>query len=137
MDRLRRNLKEFVWVALLAFAGLAIAPTISRAIHLGAEPEEPAGMSSQAPMAVMGAEHAHHHAAPSTDPSPRSGGHSHSLDHCAMCVVAACAYALASIVPLVALSPVVHKGVQRLVGATPRLRQDWSPAIPRGPPVGV
>lgn len=135
MDRLRRKLKEFVWVALLAFAGLAVAPTISRAIHLGADPEVPAGMSGQAPMAATGAEHAHHHAAPATDPSPRSGGHSHSLDHCAMCIVAACAYALASIAPSAAPSPIVHKGVQLSVGATPRLRQDWSPASPRGPPI--
>ena len=135
MNRLRRNLKEFVWVALLAFAGLAVAPTISRAIQLGAELEEPADTSGTAPMAARGSEHSHHHAVPATDPSPRSGGHSHSIDHCAMCIVAASAYALGSTAPSVATSPVVHEGVHFSVGATPRLRQDWSPAAPRGPPI--
>ena len=135
MNRLRRKVKEFVWVALLAFAGLAVAPTISRAIHMGAELEEPAGTSSNAPMAAMGSEHAHHHAVPSTEPSQHSGGHSHSLAHCAMCVVAACAYALGPTAPSVATSPVVHEDVHLSVGATPRLRQDWLPAGPRGPPV--
>ncbi len=137
MERLRSKLKEFVWVALLAFAGLAAAPTISRAIHLGAGPEEPAGLMGQAPIAAIGVEHAHHHASPLTDPSPHSGGHSHSIDHCAMCVVATCAYALASIAPEMGTSPGVQECMDLPVDATPRLRQDWSPASLRGPPIGV
>lgn len=94
-------------------------------------------MSGQGPMIAMGPQHAHHHYAPVTEPLTHSGGHSNSLDHCAMCVVGACAYVLASTAPSVGSSPFVHEGMQLLVGATPRLRQDWSLASPRGPPIRV
>ncbi|MEO8922882.1 MAG: DUF2946 family protein [Caldimonas sp.] len=138
MDRYRRKLKKFVWVTLWAFAGLAVAPTISRTIHLGDGADQSAGASDHEQMAAMGPElEPHHHDSSSEGSAQHPAGHSHSLDHCGMCVVAAFAFALASSPPAVAASAPVHDPVVESATAAPRPRDDWSPASWRGPPIQV
>jgi hypothetical protein len=137
VDRFRRQLKKFAWVALLAFVGLAVAPTISRAIHLGDGAQllaaggnlHPAGMGSTAAH--------HHHGAGHPDGStapPSPAGHQHSLDHCAMCLVAACAFALGVAPPVLAVQTIGDEQVITPTSAAPRFSDDWSPATSRGPP---
>ena len=132
MHRLRRKLKEFVWVALVACVALAVVPTISRAIHAGLV-HGSAGSDHASMFAMSG--HAHHHDhAPAPNPAPPSGSHTHSLDQCEMCLVAAGAFALAPAAPSIVAAAGFDGSEDRWVALPPRLRDDWSPAAPRGPP---
>jgi hypothetical protein len=138
VDRIRRRLKTFVWVALLAFVGLAVAPTISRAIRNGDEPLSHDGHSHEQMAAMASASAHHHHGHDHSDggapPAPTPGQHEHSIDHCVMCVVAGWAFALAATPPEVDVRDAAETEVLGSTTAPPRWRDDWSPATSRGPP---
>jgi hypothetical protein len=136
VDRFRRRLKAFASIALVAFVGLALAPTISRTLLLddGALLH---GASSDQQMAAMAPTPAHHHHGHdhhtgSTSAPPAE--HRHSLDHCAMCLVAACAFAFDATPPAFAVQDVGHRHVACPVDVVPRWSDEWSPATSRGPP---
>jgi hypothetical protein len=134
VDRFRRRLKAFASIALLAFVGLALAPTISRALLLG-DGAPPHGAGSEQQMAGMAPAHHHHgndHHAGFTPPHPAE--HGHSLDHCAMCLVAACAVAFDATPPAFAVQDIDHRHVACPGDVVPRWSDDWSPATSRGPP---
>ena len=136
MSLFRRKLKEFVWIALLAFVGLAVAPTISRAIHLGKAGWAGGGIGHQQIAAAgsgSAAHHGHHHGT-SRQPSDGLADHRHSLDHCGLCVVAAHGFALAAEPPARSAFQVAFGPAIEAVIVTPPLRDDWSPATSRGPP---
>jgi len=149
MHALRRRLRGCTWLALLAMVALALGPTISR-LALPEEPSPRAALALGAPMddaamhhAAMdpAAMHAHHHHAASIDASnapaspPTRPAHHHTLEHCALCAVAATAFAVAPAPPLVIAAASVPRNVAALPerglkpGRTPR-----SPASSRGPP---
>src|SRR5205085_1728948 len=135
---------------LLAVFTLALGPTISR-LTLPEQPSRGAAFSLEARVdhAAMhhtamdaGAMHAHrHHAASSLatsapPPARTAPSHHHTLEHCALCAVAATAFAVASSPPVVVAAfaeprPVAVSADRGLApGRTP-----WSPATSRGPPV--
>ncbi|HEY2190453.1 MAG TPA: DUF2946 family protein [Caldimonas sp.] len=134
MDRFRRRLKALASIALVAFVGLALAPTISRALLLG-DSAPPHGAGSEQQMAGMAPAHHHHghdHQAGFTPPPPAE--HRHSLDHCAMCLVAGCAFAFDATPQAFAVQDVGREHVTLAASVVPRWNDDWSPATSRGPP---
>lgn len=136
MDRFRRRLKAFASIALVAFVGLALAPTISRALLPG-DGALRHGAGGDPQMAAMEPAPAHHHHghdhhAGFTPPPPAE--HRHSLDHCGMCLVAACAVAFDAMPPVFAVQRVNHRHFACPGDVFPRWSDDWSPASPRGPP---
>jgi hypothetical protein len=135
VDRFRRRLKAFASIALLAFVGLALAPTISRALLLG-DGGPVHGASRPRQMAAMHPAPTHHHHGHDdhgADTPPAE--HRHSLDHCAMCLVAACAVAFDATPPAFAVQEVDHPHVACWGDVVPRWNDDWSPATSRGPPL--
>jgi hypothetical protein len=156
----RRHLHSCAALALLAMAALALGPTISRLLlpRTDAAPGGP-GMP---PAVARGAEspgpqhgaahrpadsHAHHHhgtamlpAAPEVLASedvpatPHPASHHHSLEHCGLCVVAACAFAVAPQPPALISIDACYRVARSARPSLPPLRIVWSPASPRGPP---
>ncbi|MGZ3197991.1 MAG: DUF2946 family protein [Caldimonas sp.] len=137
---LRRRLRGFVWLCLIAMAGLAIAPTISRALL----PEHPDSALPQAIAALHSTEdpslqphaaghHVHHHAAADSAGSPPSH-HQHSLDHCALCAIAASAWTLDSVLAGPVVDSFAPDTQVPTPGAPPARRLERLPATWRGPP---
>jgi hypothetical protein len=130
MRAIRRRLRPFVWWALFSMAALAVCPTVSRMCLPGLATE---------PRISHGHHHVHEHAgAMLADAMPEPSqlpAHHHALEHCGFCVLAGHAYAVAP-APVAAVA--LLDGRPRAHGTTalslPRLRSDWSPANPRGPP---
>src|SRR5689334_5817056 len=134
MRSIRRRLRDCTWLALLAMLTLALGPTISR-LTLPEEPPHGGAFAVQAPMdhaamhheamhhdaMAMAAMHAHrHHAAPmppSDAPLRGAPSHHHTLEHCALCAVAASAFAVAPSPPVVLAAAIEPRAV-----AIPRVR---------------
>ena len=152
MVAIRRRLHACTWLALTAMLALAIGPTISRltlpetggpmgmdhaAMHHAALHH--AGMNggdgvAMADAQAMPAVH-HHHSHPPAGPASPPPGHTHSLEHCALCVVALSAFAVAP-APLPLVTPVcapLQEPLPRDRGVAPG-RDIWSPIGSRGPP---
>jgi hypothetical protein len=128
---LRYRLKSFVWLALLAMFGVALGPSISRALGPVAAAgmhEHPVEMGSHSHM--MGGVQAH--------PAEHSHGPADSsclLDCCALCAVAASpCTSVATFVPhWLPTEPAAAPPADRS-SAKPDERELWSSAAPRGPP---
>jgi hypothetical protein len=149
MGSIRRRLRVFTWVALLAMVAIALGPTISRLTV----PEEPSrgdvfaldvpvdhGAMHRAAMSTGAIDAQHRHvgviaatAAPASPPT--SPPHCHTLERCALCAVAASAFAVAPPPPTVMAVATVRRQVAVLAerGLVPG-RSPWSPATSRGPP---
>jgi hypothetical protein len=137
VDRFRRRLKTFASIALVAFAGLAVAPTISRALLLGdgALPHDTASPLQMAAIEAAPAHHHHHHGHDHGEgATPPPAEHRHSLDHCAICLVAGCAVAFNATPHAFAVHDVGSEQVTPPASVVPRWSDDWSPATSRGPP---
>jgi len=128
---LRYRLKSLVWLALLAMFGVALGPSISRALGPVATPgPHEHHMAAGAHPHTMGgvpthpAEHSHG----STDPSCL-------LDCCALCAVAASPFSgvAVSVPQLAAVDRAAAPPADRSA-ASPDERELWSSASPRGPP---
>jgi hypothetical protein len=134
VDRFRRRLKTFASIALVAFAGLALAPTISRALLLRDEaPPHAPGAHHQ--IGAMEPAPAHHHHGDHHDgATPPPAEHRHSLDHCALCLVAACAVAFDATPHAFTVHDGGRERVAPPASVVPRWSDDWSPATSRGPP---
>jgi hypothetical protein len=125
-----------VWLALLAMAGLALGPSISRALA-------PAARS-----AAVGHEH---HMAMGAHAAMMAGGHAEHgrtsdapvdsscvLDCCALCAVAASPFTgVAGFVALCLQSEGTAFAQADRSRARPGEREIWSSATPRGPPVST
>ncbi|HZW73167.1 MAG TPA: hypothetical protein VFF43_06445, partial [Caldimonas sp.] len=144
------------WLALLASASLAIGPTVSRltlpeaggprspdpvhgdhvAMHHAAMHGHALAMADATAMASAAAHHDHLSAAQTPLQPPPA--HSHTLEHCALCVVALFAFAVARPPPSVAMAatPPLPVALPRLRDI-PRGRDTWSPIGSRGPPAVV
>lgn len=135
MHAIRRRLRASTWIALVAIAGLAVGPTISRLTLPAAEaaPAMDHAAMDHASMHHAAMHHATMHEAPLPMPTPPA--HSHTLDHCALCVVALFAFAVAPPPPLVAASANAWRPVAppRVAGISP-CRATWSSIGARGPP---
>jgi hypothetical protein len=127
---LRYRLKSFVWVALLAMCGVALGPTISRALEpVAMNPDGmPAhcvemGSDMQMPMGA------------STGRSHEPGRSPKLFDCCALCAVAASPFAGVAvfIARLPQAQDVPPPPADRSI-ARPDQRELWSSAAPRGPP---
>lgn len=131
MTTLRYRLKSFVWLALFAMFGVALGPSISRALG---------------PVAVTGT-HEHHMAA-GAHPHAMAGVPAHPADHshdstdpsclldcCALCAVAASPFSsvAVSIPQLAAVDRAAPPPADRSA-VSPDERELWSSASPRGPP---
>lgn len=132
MDSWRRRSRSCAAVALLSVLALALGPTVSR-LSLPARDALPAPAHHP--------HHAHHgHAAMAAMADARPGempapAHQHSLDHCALCVLAAHAFTFFQEAPrLGACVEIAHPAARQVAAALPRLRLDWNPASSRGPP---
>jgi len=112
--------------------GLAVAPTVSRALAWQA-----GGMGAgmhHAHAHDHGAMHGEHRAAgPGGDSVPSH--HSHTLDHCELCAVAAAACVhVPTVVAAIAAPAYAQLRVARVAGLPPRSRDVWPAAAARGPP---
>jgi len=131
---IRLRLKTLAWVALVAMVGLALGPSISRALAANAPGfvavhVSPMEMGPHAHAAAgMTGGHIHHHDTP-TSPSD-------TLECCALCALASSALAI-----VVFVAPDLERGDPATVPeprhavATPRAREFWSSPAPRGPPL--
>jgi len=158
MRALRRRLRGCTWLALLAMLTLAFGPTISR-LTLPEDAQLDHALALEAPVDHAAMHHAaaatpmhaaamdavathahHHHATPLADAQPpvsppAAPPHHHTLAHCALCALAAGAYAVAPTLTLIALAAPARRSAARIPergpapGRTPR-----SPATSRGPP---
>jgi hypothetical protein len=145
MHAIRRRLRACTWLALVVMGLLAVGPTVSRltlpevaaplamdhaAMHHAAMGGDAVAMAGGA---AMPAAHHHHLQAPASLPAPPA--HSHSLEHCALCVVALFAFAVAPPPPTVATPAAAPLPVAlpRDRGISPG-RDTWSPIGSRGPP---
>ena len=159
----RRRLRTLAGWAWLAIAGIAFAPTVSRlalagpgssgdgvatAMHAAMQAPMHHAMSMAGAASMTGAApmvgdaglamHAHlgiHPGAGLGDsPAPP---HSHTLDHCALCAVAAAAFVFVPSAPV--LAPVSDGGLAPVpIETTPvRHRAEWRPASSRGPPAAA
>jgi hypothetical protein len=147
MHAIRRRLRSCTWLAVVAMTLLALGPTISRlTLPEAGTPLAPAGTAphrtshrgdalAMANGAAMPAGHTHHHHVPAGDDEPQLPAQPHPLEHCALCVVALFAFAVALSAPTLAAPLVAAATV-----ALPRERgtflgrDTWSPATSRGPP---
>ena len=138
MHAVRRRLRLYAWLALLSITCLAICPSVSRLLV-------PAPEMLQASATLLhgsDVEPAHHHhhdgsmqggMLPASSHAPL---HQHSLEHCAYCVLAAHAVAVAPVpAPVLAATVCRRQAFDANAAAAPRLRCDWSPASSRGPPL--
>jgi hypothetical protein len=151
----RRRLRTLAGWAWLAIAGIAFAPTVSRLTLAGpgsfgagdgAAAAMHAAMSMAGVPSMIGAAsmvgaadpamHVHHGAHPG---APALGDlpslpHSHTLDHCALCAVAAAAFVFTPSAP--SLAPASDDGLAPVpIEARPvRHAAEWRPASSRGPP---
>src|SRR5690242_17395520 len=149
MRSFRRRLRGCTWLAVLAMLTLALGPTISR-LTLPEQPSRGSAFGLAAPHAeaamhdaamATASTHAHHHrpgplAATEAPASPPGlPAHRHTLEHCALCVVAASAFAVAPAPPTVVAQGAVRHDVTAPAerGLAPG-RTPWSPATSRGPP---
>jgi len=155
-----RRLRTLAGWAWLAIAGIAFAPTVSRLalagpgssgdgvatamhvamhapMHHAMSMAGAASMAGSAPMGAAGsamhALHGAHPGAPALGDSPPPL-HSHTLDHCALCAVAAAAFVFVPSAP--SLAPVSDDGLAPVPIETTavRHRAEWRPASSRGPP---
>jgi Protein of unknown function (DUF2946) len=130
VSALRYRLRSFVWVALIAMCGVALGPTISRA--LGPVATSSDGMSAHC--MEMGS----HMQMPKGAPAEHSHGPGHSsnpLDCCALCAVAASPFTgVAVFLPQLAAGEAAPPPPADRSGAGPHQRALWSSAAPRGPP---
>jgi hypothetical protein len=131
VNAIRKRLKTFTWVALLAMCGLAFGPSISRALApmngpssmaLHADCPEHAHLARNAPV------HPGHSGAPSPSPD--------TLDCCGLCAVAASPFAAIDFFVPALRSRETASAPFRLgdAAALPAQRDLWSTAVPRGPP---
>jgi len=149
MRAVRRRLRVCAWLALLSIIALATGPTMSRmllpaggAFMSGAESHSLAkaavGEATVSPHGMGSAHHHHHEMAngPATAPvAPHTPAHEHALEHCGLCLLAAHAFTFIQDRPaLAALVECTQAALSPIAPAVPRLRSDWSPASPRGPP---
>ncbi len=154
MTPTRQTLRRFTWLALTAMLGLALAPTVSRALSAmhpaqGAsvamatlaasqheDCDEAARPTSDAPLAdapAAGAPLAHH-AAHDPHGSGTAGDHDH-LNHCPMCGIAATAWSVAPAPPLWGIAPhTAERQALPVRDAAPRGFDAESAHRPRGPP---
>ncbi|MBP7523008.1 MAG: DUF2946 domain-containing protein [Leptothrix sp. (in: Bacteria)] len=127
MLTLRHHLRRLSWIALLAIFGLAIAPTISRAMSAGggnsawAEVCTPQGVKVVAAMASQG-----------DAPAPQAGGL--HLDHCPLCGLGADA-PLPQAPRAHEVEPGPGDAVPVLFLRAPRPLFAWAAAQPRAPPL--
>jgi len=158
MHQFRRHLRTCTWLALLAMATLAFGPTVSRFTlpEAGRAATPSASQVATVDHAAMHHAVSHHamhlasgdaagprapthHQDPAAAPQghglPTLPPHHHSLEHCALCVVAAGAFAMAPPPPAVASRATAVHRVASLprIGVAP-VPAVWSPAQPRGPP---
>lgn len=119
MNVLRRQLRACTWIAILAIFGLALAPTISRAMSAGG------GAPWSAICSTAGT--------PAAPDDGASGHAGHVLDHCALCAVAAAPMGLPPAAAVLVL-PDLAEHVAELFGLAPRPLFAWAAAQPRGPP---
>lgn len=131
---LRRKIHRFVWLCVVAMAGIAVGPTISRTLAAGsgasAEPAHWHGIEAAHSMPMASAP-ARHEAGPASEPA---APHAPSLDHCELCVLAASAWAFASVPHQPVLDPFEFHFVVLPPIVSAARRVVWPPATPRGPP---
>jgi len=154
MHAIRRHLRACTSIALVAIALLAVGPTISRltlpeattpltadrvAMHHATMHHAPVDGAAvvMVDWIAMRAVHADHHAPeePAGAPLPAPPAHQHTLEHCALCVVALFAFAVAPPPPSLAAPAAAPLPVasSRSAGIAPG-RDTWSPTGSRGPP---
>jgi len=132
---LRYRLKSIAWLALLAMCGLAVGPSISRALGADAMASD----SVHAHCMEMGA-HAQMAAdaqgLPVEQPGTPARNSGKFLDCCALCAVAATPFSIVAVVvpqwspPENASAPLLDHS-----GARPAAAELWPSAAPRGPPL--
>src|SRR5450432_4143258 len=81
MRAVRRRLRAFAWLGILAIIALAAGPTVSRLLL---------------PAADAGSAHHHHQhsamASGTAPAAPHAPAHEHALEHCGLCLLAAHAF---------------------------------------------
>jgi hypothetical protein len=153
MDAMRRRLRACTWLALVAMALIALGPTISRLTlpevaapmamdhaamrHAAMHDRVDGDALALADSSATPAGHHKHHYPPAakSPPPPAPPAHTHTLEHCSLCVVALFAFAVAPpppsvVTPAVAPLPIA---LPRDGGISPG-RDTWSPIGSRGPP---
>ena len=155
MHAIRRRMRACTWLALVAVAAVAIGPTVSRlalpelaapaamnhaAMHharmqVAAVAGDVVAMDDGATKIAREAHHRHLPAAPANASLPARPAHSHGLEHCALCVVALFAFAVAPPPPRVSMPSdgLIVVAARRGVGVA-HCRDTWSPIGSRGPP---
>jgi hypothetical protein len=154
MRAIRRHLHACTWIALAAIAVITVGPTISRltlpeaaapsaadraALHPATMHHAPVGDAAVAmghAVAMPAAQAHHHHSeAPAGAPPPAPPAHRHTLEHCALCVVALFAFAVAPPPPSLTapMATALRVALSRHAGIAPG-RDTWSPTGSRGPP---
>ena len=143
-------MKSWVWLAMLAICGVALGPSISRAVLAAAPaPVMAHDMTSMHHMHAMPGMHAVpadealvDSVADSRVDSPPSG---HGAEH-AQCVLDCCALCAVAALPFTSPSWPATIGLPAASAAAPeagdagvplRRRALWSRATPRGPPAGA
>jgi hypothetical protein len=148
MRTFRQRLHGCTWLAMLAMLTLALGPTVSR-LTLPEEPSHGEAIAFEVPIdhaampqAAMNrvAMHAHQHdpaamVATKTPALPAQPAHHHTLEHCALCAVAASAFPVAASPPVIIAVATLRRDIAVLVERGPAPgRTPWSPATSRGPP---
>ena len=149
MRSFRQHLRACTWLAVLAMLTLALGPTVSR-LTLPEEPSRAHAFALEVPMdhaamhhaaLDMAAMHGHHHhpagmiATKGPTSPPTQPAHHHTLEHCALCAVAASAFAVAASPPVVVAVATVRRNTAVPAARRPAPgRTLWSPTTSRGPP---
>ncbi len=150
----RQSLRRFVWLALIAMLGLALAPAVSRALsvlHTGhralaasaalqatshEECDDAAASNSETAQTFAAATPAAvaQHAGHGAHDNGAAGDHDH-LNHCPLCGIAATAWSVAPAAPCWAVQP--HAATRVALpayDAAQRSVETWPAHRPRGPP---
>lgn len=132
MTAIRRRFRSLAWVAIVAMFGLAIGPSISRALAADASGTMAMGMTCLG----MGHEHMAMRMHGSSLPQPGTPAHApDSLDCCALCAVASTPLAAVGFfVPEMGVVAIASVAPLERAAAPPWHRELWSTAVPRGPP---
>jgi Protein of unknown function (DUF2946) len=129
----RRRFKLLARLALIAMLGLALGPTVSRALH--------AARAADAPVHEAAEPHHHHdasglHGSAHHTSQPAGGAHD-PLDHCGLCAVAGSPCSPSAPPHLPAADVACSRVPATRILSRGRPRPRWSRARPRGPPVAA
>jgi hypothetical protein len=128
MSRLRRRLRHFTWIALVAMLGLGVLPAISHALARAGGGDDWAEVCTALGLARV--------AGDGSPVDPGAPPALHAMAHCPYCSPGMPAAGLPAVPWRMGLAPVAGLAAAPVVRLPPARPVSWREAQPRAPPAG-